>query len=1052
MMAPNNNTNIDSQGRCRDHPFVQLQRLSPRTGEWKALLDACPLCVMDDNTLASASVSGSCVDVDDLPPHEETNPLVVVRARASQHNEEEVGRGRTSERLPMENGLVTMRGSSRSSSRVRFSSPTQQEGESTAIIPASTSLPAQGTPSSELLSELSCVDGVMSVAGSNGSVGGETPMLTRSALKALPKYKSCEVAMRRSMKESEKVTTMSMDLSIDSDGEEDENGSLYGEQQQQHQQRAMIAHPSGDGDDQSLGDQSVDSVDRTDNSIDLFEAEEKKVELCRQAAPPAPAPQVEQNFPPANPSESIDLRQKNHSYQPPKTMTTTTPTGSSNNNSNSRRHRSVERSNSTSGSSKNKNKRSSSMQIRRPDPEEFPCGASQASGSNNSSSRRSSSSRGRPSNGHGKAASYNNYPPPPPAAQPPRIGHHPPPRDPPPNYANLVVNPEPTYDDEVSTLSFMGNSVHTNPSVTSYSKYADGDDNEAPPPPLYLHEEEPNNNNQAAQRDAAKSEAAEELDDDAPMPPMINTCDYDSKGRCVHHPHIKLRKKKYFGRGWKILMSACPDCCVDELRRIRLVEEHNRKKMRAKLEKSERKQQQQQQQQQRRTMLDRSDRSTSSGMSGGRGGRRASSSNNGGGGGGNLRSSFQSAASTGSSAVTPRRGTAAATSSSSSGTMMMMNPPPPPPPRTTQPPKRSPSEDSHRSYQSRIKRSPSQESFRSAPPQQQQPPPRRSPSQDSFRRRSPSQDSFRDASVSLVVANNINNNKNKTRRSPSQDSHRSGGGKILTPTLTNANKIRRPSDDTASLTGSSSDEYHLDSSNRSATAGSNNLLQIRHASSQGSAGILPLSRNPSVEQINMTLQRNSLTLSSLANDGSNANPANDAGSNTTKKKRRSKSNNSQRNTNTMEKQDSFSSSTKPPPQQQQQQQPQAERGTIHVRQMQWTDAKGNAGIYTGQVNERFVPHGNGAMVYDHAGGKTREGEWKNGRYRRGNGSGVGGAGGRRGSSRSRSKSRDVSEHQQQHQQQRQQRPPRSSRSRSRSTSGRQRSLSRQPIQPVPAAA
>ena len=44
--------------------------------------------------------------------------------------------------------------------------------------------------------------------------------------------------------------------------------------------------------------------------------------------------------------------------------------------------------------------------------------------------------------------------------------------------------------------------------------------------------------------------------------------DFDSKGRCVRHPHVWLRKKRLFGYGWNVLMSACPDCCVDELRRL----------------------------------------------------------------------------------------------------------------------------------------------------------------------------------------------------------------------------------------------------------------------------------------------------------------------------------------------------------------------------------------------------------------------------------------------------------------------------------------------------
>lgn len=43
---------------------------------------------------------------------------------------------------------------------------------------------------------------------------------------------------------------------------------------------------------------------------------------------------------------------------------------------------------------------------------------------------------------------------------------------------------------------------------------------------------------------------------------------YDHKGRCIRHPHIRLRKKRAFDEGWKVLLSACPDCCLEELRRI----------------------------------------------------------------------------------------------------------------------------------------------------------------------------------------------------------------------------------------------------------------------------------------------------------------------------------------------------------------------------------------------------------------------------------------------------------------------------------------------------
>ena len=36
----------------------------------------------------------------------------------------------------------------------------------------------------------------------------------------------------------------------------------------------------------------------------------------------------------------------------------------------------------------------------------------------------------------------------------------------------------------------------------------------------------------------------------------------DSRGRCKRHPHNRLRKKALFG-GWKVLMKACPDCCIE---------------------------------------------------------------------------------------------------------------------------------------------------------------------------------------------------------------------------------------------------------------------------------------------------------------------------------------------------------------------------------------------------------------------------------------------------------------------------------------------------------
>jgi hypothetical protein len=59
----------------------------------------------------------------------------------------------------------------------------------------------------------------------------------------------------------------------------------------------------------------------------------------------------------------------------------------------------------------------------------------------------------------------------------------------------------------------------------------------------------------------------------------IPNSEYDPKsGRCVHHPHVRLRKKNLFGRGWKVLMTACPDCCIDELHRIRSIDKNTNMK------------------------------------------------------------------------------------------------------------------------------------------------------------------------------------------------------------------------------------------------------------------------------------------------------------------------------------------------------------------------------------------------------------------------------------------------------------------------------------------
>ncbi|KAL3764702.1 hypothetical protein ACHAWU_001532 [Discostella pseudostelligera] len=59
----------------------------------------------------------------------------------------------------------------------------------------------------------------------------------------------------------------------------------------------------------------------------------------------------------------------------------------------------------------------------------------------------------------------------------------------------------------------------------------------------------------------------------------INTCDYDERGWCRRHPTtVHLRKKNLFRSTWTVLLSHCPECCLDEMKRVRDVQHQSRKK------------------------------------------------------------------------------------------------------------------------------------------------------------------------------------------------------------------------------------------------------------------------------------------------------------------------------------------------------------------------------------------------------------------------------------------------------------------------------------------
>jgi hypothetical protein len=66
----------------------------------------------------------------------------------------------------------------------------------------------------------------------------------------------------------------------------------------------------------------------------------------------------------------------------------------------------------------------------------------------------------------------------------------------------------------------------------------------------------------------------------ADMGGKINTCDYDERGWCRRHPTtVHLRKKNMFRSTWQVLLSHCPECCLDEMKRVRdMREKQSRKK------------------------------------------------------------------------------------------------------------------------------------------------------------------------------------------------------------------------------------------------------------------------------------------------------------------------------------------------------------------------------------------------------------------------------------------------------------------------------------------
>jgi len=211
---------VDSQGRCPHHPFVQMQRLSPRTNGWKVLLDSCPICILDDKSVASSSVCSALVNLNGLinggektvkdgsGGDEKQSSSSSRRSSSRGRDRESRSRGRSQPRtkssaLDEETKLRR----SRSNSRVRFCPPTF-EGENNSDL--STTLEVL-KPTKLVKSSSTNSLPTLSTASSTQPSPSASPV---SLLNKDPKYKVCPATMQRQLYEGMRVSTMSMDIDI----------------------------------------------------------------------------------------------------------------------------------------------------------------------------------------------------------------------------------------------------------------------------------------------------------------------------------------------------------------------------------------------------------------------------------------------------------------------------------------------------------------------------------------------------------------------------------------------------------------------------------------------------------------------------------------------------------------------------------------------------------------------------------------------------------------------------------------------------------------------
>ena len=562
----------DALGRCAVHPFVQIRRKSTRTGQWKELLESCPLCAMDGRSSASVSGGSSVCSAS-------SRGAASTGGMADRSDRSGYGSSSSEEN----DGLD---GSRRS--RVSFHGEAEDEADDIrdsvagGLSSLRRSLGGGGKDTSGSLSGLAGLPDAGSRGGGGvvdlssrsddrergGGCGGSVVSSgARSALKR-PKYKVCKDLMRQQLDDSNRVPKMSEDLDIDVESD-DEDGP---------DKDALVPTPRVDDDSRDGREEEDEGEEGQDEEpADLPEtrrtgsnggqAKASSFHGHGSGRERRPPPRQSASFhadtsqgrhqqqTPAsfhgNPeSDRAAQRQQPRQQQQPQRRTdggsgraSGGSSQSSSQSSSSRQAKSTRSSRSKRESKGQQRSASCHAGIRtpasiepegtRPDPEEFPCGQSRSSRDSRSGSQQQRGSRGNQQlavvspSGAVTPRTADAVQSARPATSSGQPGVAPPP--PRPEY-NMIIRAPKNFKDDVSTLSFMG-SVST------------------PPPPPAAQGGGQRMSNIGEEDECDEGHGDDDDDDDADR---IDTNEFDKKGRCVRHKHVRLRKKVSSSReDWK---------------------------------------------------------------------------------------------------------------------------------------------------------------------------------------------------------------------------------------------------------------------------------------------------------------------------------------------------------------------------------------------------------------------------------------------------------------------------------------------------------------------